>query len=135
MMLTKQDYKNKVKDCKKINKDNMYDIFTDTELKIIKQYFELFTRYEYRKMRGTLKLDILPDKVEKLKELKGEGSWEFVGLEDMQKRGLVKCELGHSIRYVYKARNVDNGAMLYFGSHCVGDFFCLDNVSIQIMNH
>ena len=134
MMLTKQDYKNKVKDCKKINKDNMYDIFTDTELKIIKQYFELFTRYEYRKMRGTLKLDILPDKVEKLKELKGEGSWEFVGLEDMQKRGLVKCELGHSIRYVYKARNVDNGAMLYFGSHCVGDFFCLDNVSIQIMN-
>lgn len=133
-MLNQQEYEKLVKGNKNINKDNMYNVFTDIELKVIKKYFELLTCYEYKKMRGTLRLEVLPEKADKLKELKGEGVWEFAGLEDMQKRGLVKCELGHSIRYVYKARNVSNDKMLYFGSHCVSDFFYLDNISVQIMN-
>ena len=38
-------------------------------------------------------------------ELKGDGDWQFDGMYDAHKKGAASCELGHPLRYVYRARN------------------------------
>lgn len=116
-----------------LNNDNIYAHFTDEQVKWIQKYYELYTKLLYSRLVGSLRLTVSKDKVEKLTKLKGKGSWDFAGMVDMMKRGAATCELGHPLRYVYIARNLENNETLFFGSRCVGDFFDLDPISLQAL--
>lgn len=118
---------------KGLNSDNIYQYLTDVQIRIIQKYYELYTRFLFNKLRGSLRLEVSPAKAQKLAELKGTGTWEFAGMVDMMVRGAAVCELGHPLRYVYSARNVNNGQILHFGSRCVGDFFSIDEEGIKAL--
>ena len=110
-----------------INSDNVYSYFNnEAVLILLRKYYEVYTKFLFNKLMGSLRLEVSKEKAEKLIDLKGQGSWEFAGMVDMYDRGAATCELGHPLRYVYKAVNVKNGEILNFGSRCVGDFFDLD---------
>lgn len=118
---------------KMLNSDNVYDYLTDKQISVIRKYYEVYTKYLFNKLMGSLRLSVSKSKVEKLVELKGVGSWEFAGMVDALKRGAATCELGHPLRYVYSAKNVENGKILHFGSRCVGDFFDIDEKGINAL--
>lgn len=131
-----KDYNKKKKEFLKttvLNSDNIYISFNDNQIKVIQKYYEVYTKYLFNKLIGSLRLEVSKEKADKLVKLKGVGSWEFAGMIDMRKRGAVTCELGHPLRYVYMARNVENNEKLYFGSRCVGDFFDLDSNSLKAL--
>ena len=118
---------------KELNSDNVYNFLNENQIKVIQKYYEVYTKFLFNKLVGSLRLEVSKEKAKKLIELKGEGVWEFAGMIDMMKRGAVTCELGHPLRYVYMAKNKENGEKLYFGARCVGDFFDLDSKSIQAL--
>ena len=118
-----------------LNSDNIYDYFkNETVLLLIRRYYEIYTKFLFNQLMGSLRLEVSKDKAAKLVELKGTGSWEFAGMIDMYDRGKATCELGHPIRYVYTARNVENGETLHFGARCVGDFFDLDSNGVKALS-
>ncbi len=117
-----------------LNSDTIYNYFSnDAILALLRKYYELYTKFLFNSLMGSLKLDVSPEKAKLLVGLKGEGSWEFAGMIDMYEKGKVTCELGHPLRYVYKARNTNNGEILNFGSRCVGDFFDLDSNGVKAL--
>lgn len=119
---------------KNLNTDNIYNEFrNEVEIKLLQKYYEIYSQFLFNKLIGSLRLEVDNSKREKLIKLKGEGTWKFAGMVDMFNRTNAKCELGHSIRYVYKAVNENNGEILNFGSRCVGDFFDLDEESIKAL--
>ena len=118
---------------KGLNSDTVYEYLTDKQIVVIRKYYEVYTKYLFNKLMGSLRLNVSQSKVEKLVELKGVGSWEFAGMVDALKRGAATCELGHPLRYVYSAKNVENGQILHFGSRCVGDFFDIDDNGISAL--
>ena len=132
-----KDYENVKKEFIKVeglNSDNIYGYFeNETVLLLIRRYYEVYTKFLFNQLMGSLRLEVSDDKAKKLIELKGEGFWEFAGMVDMYERGAATCELGHPLRYVYKAVNVNNGQVLNFGSRCVGDFFDLDPKGIKAL--
>lgn len=135
-MKSLKDYTIKKKEFLKttiLNNDNIYTSFNDNQIKVIQKYYEVYTKYLFNKLIGSLRLEVSKEKADRLVKLKGAGSWEFVGMIDMMKRGAVTCELGHPLRYVYMARNIENNEKLYFGSRCVGDFFDLDSNSLKAL--
>lgn len=125
--------KNKYISENNIGRDNVYDFFNETQIKILQRYYEVYSKYLYNSLVGNLQLNVLPDKLEKLKELKGEGDWVFAGMIDMRVRGTATCELGHPLRYVYQALNTKNNEKLFFGSNCVSDFFMLSKKNIMVL--
>lgn len=125
--------KNKYISENNIGRDNVYDFFNETQIKILQRYYEVYSKYLYNSLVGNLQLNVLPDKLEKLKELKGEGDWVFAGMIDMRVRGAATCELGHPLRYVYQALNTKNNEKLFFGSNCVSDFFMLSKKNIMVL--
>ena len=117
-----------------MSSDNIYNYFeSERILLLIRRYYEVYTKFLFNKLMGSLRLEVSPEKAEKLAKLKGLGSWEFAGMIDMYDRGKATCELGHPIRYVYKAVNTENGQTLNFGSRCVGDFFDLDSQGLKAL--
>lgn len=117
-----------------INSDNVYSYFNnEAVLILLRKYYEVYTKFLFNKLMGSLRLEVSKEKAEKLIDLKGQGSWEFAGMVDMYDRGAATCELGHPLRYVYKAVNVKNGEILNFGSRCVGDFFDLDAKGVKAL--
>lgn len=135
-MKSLKDYTIKKKEFLKttiLNNDNIYTSFNDNQIKVIQKYYEVYTKYLFNKLIGSLRLEVSKEKADRLVKLKGAGSWEFAGMVDMMKRGAVTCELGHPLRYVYIARNIENNEKLYFGSRCVGDFFDLDSNSLKAL--
>lgn len=132
-----KEYENTKKEFIKLenlNSDNIYDYLgNETVLLLIRRYYEVYTKFLFNQLMGSLRLEVSKEKAKKLVELKGEGSWEFAGMVDMYERGAATCELGHPLRYVYKAINVNNGQVLNFGSRCVGDFFDLDPKGIKAL--
>lgn len=117
-----------------LNSDNIYTYFNnETVLLLIRRYYEIYTKFLFNKLMGSLRLEVSKEKAAKLVELKGTGSWEFAGMVDMYNRGEATCELGHPIRYVYTARNVENGETLHFGARCVGDFFDLSSEGVKAL--
>lgn len=132
-----KDYESAKKNFIKIenlNSDNIYSYFNNEDiLLLIRRYYEIYTKFLFNQLMGSLRLEVSPQKAEKLMDLKGVGSWEFAGMIDMYDRGAATCELGHPLRYVYKARNIENGGTLNFGSRCVGDFFDLDPKGVKAL--
>lgn len=117
-----------------LNSDNIYSYFNNEDiLLLIRRYYELYTKFLFNQLMGSLRLEVSSQKAEKLMALKGVGSWEFAGMIDVYERGKATCELGHPLRYVYKAKNVENGEILNFGSRCVGDFFDLDSKGVRAL--
>lgn len=119
---------------KNLNSDNIYNEFrNEKEILLLQRYYELYSQFLFQKLIGSLRLEVDSQKRDKLIKLKGEGTWKFAGMVDMFSKENAKCELGHSIRYVYKAVNEQNGQMLSFGFRCVGDFFDLDENSVKAL--
>ena len=117
-----------------LNSDNIYEHFeNENVLLLIRRYYEVYTKFLFNKLMGSLRLTVSKEKAKKLIELKGEGSWEFAGMIDMYHKGAATCELGHPLRYVYKAINTNNGEVLNFGFRCVGDFFDLDPEGVKAL--
>ena len=112
-MKNMKDYESSKKEFIKLqdlNSDNIYTYFSnDDMLLLIRRYYEIYTKFLFNQLMGSLRLEVSSQKAEKLMNLKGVGSWEFAGMIDVYERGKETCELGHPLRYVYKARNVDNG--------------------------
>lgn len=113
--------------------DSVYNYFTEKQISILQKYYEVLSKYLYNSMKGNLKIEVSKEKKEKLSVLKGEGAWEFAGMIDVRKKGAAVCELGHPLRYVYKAKNMNNGEILLFGSRCVSDFFLLEDKDIKVL--
>ena len=136
-MKNMKDYESSKKEFIKLqdlNSDNIYTYFSnDDMLLLIRRYYEIYTKFLFNQLMGSLRLEVSSQKAEKLMNLKGVGSWEFAGMIDVYERGKETCELGHPLRYVYKARNVDNGEILNFGARCVGDFFDIDSKGIRAL--
>ena len=116
-----------------LSSDNIYNYLNDKQINIIRKYYEVYTKYLFNRLMGSLRLEVSENKAKKLVELKGTGNWEFAGMVDMLKKGVATCELGHSIRYVYSAKNTSNDKILHFGSHCVGDFFDMDEKGVSAL--
>lgn len=116
-----------------LNNDTVYTHLNEKQISIIRKYYEVYTKYLFNKIMGTLRLNVSEAKMEKLVKLKGAGTWEFAGMIDMFKRGAAFCELGHPLRYVYSAINTVNKEKLFFGSRCVGDFFDLDEEGVNAL--
>ena len=136
-MISMKDYQAKKKGYIRelsLNSDNIYEYFDNEQtLMLLRKYYEVYTKFLFSKLMGSLRLEVSKEKAKKLMELKGEGSWEFAGMVDVYVKGNATCELGHPIRYVYKALNTQNGAVLNFGYRCVGDFFDLDSEGIKAL--
>ena len=133
-MLNIKDYEKQKKDYKKLNdlsSEKIYNYFTSEQFSVIQQYYEYYTKYLFKTLRGSLRLNVSPSKIENLIQLKGDGDWEFAGMIDCLKKGAATCELNHPLRYVYFARNINNGQILRFGYRCVSDFFDLDDKGVQ----
>lgn len=116
-----------------LNNDTVYTYLNEKQISIIRKYYEVYTKYLFNKLMGSLRLEVSSEKMEKLVKLKGVGTWEFAGMVDMFKRGAAFCELGHPLRYVYSAINTSNKEKLFFGSRCVGDFFDLDEEGVNAL--
>lgn len=82
-----KDYENVKKEFIKVeglNSDNIYTYFeNETILLLIRRYYEVYTKFLFNQLMGSLRLEVSSDKAKKLVELKGEGSWEFAGMVDM----------------------------------------------------
>ena len=136
-MKNEKDYIKLKKNFIKVNglsSDNIYNYLSVEQVNIIRNYYEVYTKYLFNKIMGGLRLEVSPSKAKKLVELKGAGSWEFAGMVDSMKRGGACCELGHPLRYVYSARNTENNKLLHFGIHCVGDFFDIDEKGVNALS-
>lgn len=118
----------------RITNDNLYNTLNAKQKKVIARYYSIYTTELFKKIRGSLRLEVTPSKAKELAKLKGEGMWVFSGMEDKYERGAGQCEMGHKLRYCYYAKNVQNGAELVFGSTCVGDFFDLDREGVKALN-
>lgn len=116
-----------------LSSDNIYNYLNENQINVIRKYYEVYTKYLFNRLMGSLRLEVSESKAKKLVELKGTGNWEFAGMVDMLKKGIATCELGHSIRYVYSAKNTSNDKVLHFGSHCVGDFFDMDEKGVSAL--
>ena len=119
---------------KDLDSNNIYDFLNENQIKVIQKYYGIYTKFLFKRLMGSLRLQVSPSKAKKLIELKGSGMWEFAGMVDMRVRGAATCELGHPLRYVYYAQNVTNGEILQFGSRCVGDFFSIDDEGIKALS-
>lgn len=117
-----------------LDNNNIYSYLKDTEVDLINHYYKAYTVELFKRLRGSLRLQVSDAKAKKLVELKGGGNWDFAGMVDMGKVGKAHCELGHALRYCYYAKNTENGNILKFGVTCVGDFFDLDSSSIKSLN-
>lgn len=116
-----------------MGRDNIYSFFNEKQIMILQKYYEVYSKYLYNSLVGSLQLNILPEKEETLRELKGDGDWVFAGMIDMRERGAATCELGHPLRYVYQALNTKNNERLFFGSNCVSDFFLLSKKDLSAL--
>ena len=135
-MQTSEIYLKQIKDyCKSVDlkSDDIYACFNERQSNVLKKYFEVYTKYSFNNILGNLELKVSVNKVNKLIELKGEGDWQFSGMYDAHKKGAASCELGHPLRYVYKARNKNNGNTLQFGINCASDFFDIGKEELNAM--
>ncbi len=133
--VSKSRYKEIKKDyIRTLSSNTLYNYLTPQQVTLITKYYEVYTIELFKEIRGGLRLEVSKQKADKLIQLRGEGDWEFAGMVDKQIQGADHCELGHSLRYVYYARNLSNGYMLKFGSTCVGDFFDIDGKGIKALN-
>lgn len=117
-----------------LDNNNIYSYLKDIEIELVNRYYKAYTVELFKRLRGSLRLQVSETKAKKLMDLKGSGSWDFAGMVDTGKVGKAHCELGHALRYCYFARNVENGNMLKFGVTCVGDFFDLDTNGVKSLN-
>lgn len=111
---------------------NLFTFFTQQQSNFLMEYYEKYTIYLFNKLTGSLRLGVSKHKIAVLNKLKGEGDWMFAGMRDHGNER-VSCELGHSLRYAFKAINRSSGNSLIFGSTCVGDFFDLDVEAIKAL--
>lgn len=135
-ILIEYDYKSKKKQFieKNLkNGENLFKHFNNEQIQFLMNYYEQYTKYLFYKLRKNLRLEVSKNKIKVLSDLKGEGEWEFAGMRDTKGFGQVYCELGHPLRYEYKARNKTNGNTIIFGSTCVGDFFELDQKGVNAL--
>lgn len=135
-MLGEKEYRVVVRNyiSENLDNNNIYSYLKDTEIELINHYYKAYTVELFKRLRGSLRLQVSDAKAKKLVELKGGGNWDFAGMVDMGKVGKAHCELGHALRYCYYAKNTENGSILKFGVTCVGDFFDLDSNSIKSLN-
>ena len=135
-MQTSEKYLKQIKDyCKSVDlkSDDIYACFNERQSNVLKKYFEVLTKYSFNNILGRLDLEVSPNKINKLIELKGDGDWQFDGMYDAHKKGAASCELGHPLRYVYRARNKKNGNILQFGINCASDFFDIGKDELNAM--
>lgn len=135
-MQTSDMYLKRIKEyCKSVDlkSDDIYACFNERQSNVLKRYFEVFTKYYFNNILGRLDLKVSPNKINKLIELKGEGDWQFSGMYDAHKKGAATCELGHPLRYVYRAKNKSNGNVLQFGINCASDFFDIGKEELNAM--
>ena len=111
--------------------ENVFDCFEDDQLAHIMEYYEKYTIFLFQKLRKSLRLEVSPAKISQLAHIKGEGDWVFAGMVGLPYQGADYCELGHPLKYVYKAKNTTNGQIIKFGSTCVGDFFDIDQEGVR----
>lgn len=116
-----------------LNNDNVYDYLNENQINVLRKYYEVYTKFLFNRIMGSLRLEVSKSKIDKLISLKGAGSWEFAGMVDMLQKGAATCELGHPLRYVYSAKNIENGQLLHFGVRCVGDFFDIDTKGVNAL--
>lgn len=135
-MLTEKEYRLAIKNYidKNIDNNNLYSYLNSAEQSLIQKYYELYTVELFKRLRGTLRLNVSESKAKRLVDLKGDGGWNFSGMVDKGKVGAEHCELGHALRYCYYAKNTVNGSVLKFGVTCVGDFFDLDTNGVKSLN-
>lgn len=128
-MLSLKEYKNKKLELKK-EKINPLLIF-DVNDSLLVSYFEFYSIKLFKDNFGGLNLKVLPKQKDDLEKLKGVGSWVFGGLRDYGFRGAIHCEKGHSLRYAYKAINIENKEEVLFGVNCIDDFFEMSDKDIK----
>ena len=54
---------------KGLNSDTVYEYLTDKQIVVIRKYYEVYTKYLFNKLMGSLRLNVSQSKVEKLVEL------------------------------------------------------------------
>lgn len=89
--------------------------------------FNYLIRQNPKKLNFKLKTDTayFQNKAQELSALRnvaGGGQWELVNIEyHPEKSGL--CTMGHKVSYKFIVREKTTGIVIGFGSHCVEDFF------------
>lgn len=114
-----------------VNKNNMYDYFSDESREILKNYYRWYTKNLYKDLANSIRLGISTTKAEQLANIRNRGTiWSFTGIYDSGGMGCSCCTLGHDIRYEFHAEN-EYGEDIIFGRECVKDFFNLDDVQLR----
>lgn len=114
-----------------INKNNMYDYFSEKSREIIKNYYRWYTKNLYKDLANSIRLGVSTAKAEQLANIRNRGTvWSFTGIYDSGDMGCSCCTLGHEIRYEFHAEN-EYGEDIIFGRECVKDFFNLDDIQLR----
>lgn len=133
----------------------VYENFNEAQLKYLQKYIMLVMRMSYISLFKSTRLrSISPNKAKRLYDLaENINNWEFGGMYDLG-GVLGNCALGHALRYAYIAVSKAKGkgklygnlsyckpmvseylnsglSVIVFGETCVGDFFDLDNNSVE----
>ena len=122
-----------------IDEKDVFDVFTDTQRLVIKNYYIWYTVDKYKSMAKNIRFNISTSKAEALAKLRGIKDWEFAGVWDTGYVGGGECELGHQLRYVYYAIPSDDrynkDARLAFGINCSADFFRIDQKDMNALRN
>lgn len=113
-----------------IQEHDVFEAMTETQKKVLKDYYIWYTVKLYKSMAKTLRLKLAPGKLETMTQLRGVKDWEFGGVWDAGFFGADQCTLGHKLRYVFYAvpsdAREDKSKWLKFGRDCASDFFSID---------
>jgi len=126
----------KVEASNNIESNDVFRLMTEQQKQVIRTYYVWYTVEIYKSLAKSVRLELAPDKADKIAKLKGDYSWDFGGTVDTGFPGGGKCELGHSLRYKYyaiakdKNNQIIKDAIIVFGETCSSDFF---NISKEDM--
>lgn len=132
----------------------LYGMLTEEQVKLLKTYYLWYSRELFRNANkdpnmGFTDMVRLERKKNDLNELRGEGGlWHYAGFIDLGYRGAGFCTLGHPLRYMHIACDVevfdidnafygenynikindivDSDSSIIFGIKCISDFFEVD---------
>ena len=121
---------------REVRETDVFKTMTSEQKKVIQAYYVWYTVDIFKNLAKGLRLNVPEDKVETMAELRGERDWRFGGITDLGFLGGGTCELGHALRYAYKAypimKDGQPGQPIIFGETCSSDFF---NISPEDMKH
>lgn len=124
--------------------ENVYALFNDAQIKLLRTYFKGFSVEMYKELNGTVELQIqkknakVKEKINRIGEAMGGPinleDWVYDGLVDYGKNNSQKCDLcPRPIRYAHYAVNKKTKECLRFGCNCASDFFSMDKGTLANM--